>query len=113
MSNAGNKGVFSNNIGSSVGGFTKRNSGDAGSGDAASGSTAERRRVSRDSFPPLSCPTVRSLFLAPTPPETFAQCRRQLSLQPPFAFDLLFIVVRKYSDILNGNADICTYHSPP
>lgn len=41
MSNSGNKGVFSNNIGSSVGGFTKRNSGDAGSG-----STAERRRVS-------------------------------------------------------------------
>lgn len=46
MSNSGNKGVFSNNIGSSVGGFTKRKSGDAGS-DAGSGSTAERRRVSR------------------------------------------------------------------
>ena len=45
MSNSGNKGVFSNNIGSSVGGFTKRNSVDAGS-VAGSGSTAERRRVS-------------------------------------------------------------------
>ena len=45
MSNSGNKGVFSNNIGSSVGGFTKRNSSDAGSA-GSSGSTTERRRVS-------------------------------------------------------------------
>ena len=48
MSNSGNKGLFSNNIGSSVGGFTKRKSEDAGS-SATNGSTAERRRVSHPS----------------------------------------------------------------
>ncbi|CAF9915653.1 hypothetical protein IMSHALPRED_002665 [Imshaugia aleurites] len=53
MSNAGNKGIFSNNIGSSVGGFTKRDSSDAGSG-AASGSTAERRRSSVTKFAGLN-----------------------------------------------------------
>ena len=69
MSNSGNKGVFSNNIGSSVGGFTKRNSGDAGSA-GGTGSTAERRRVSGQDSPffvystsPLSCPTSQSAFL--------------------------------------------------
>ena len=45
MSNSGNKGVFSNNIGSSVGAFTKRNSSDAGNAGSSGGSTTERRRV--------------------------------------------------------------------
>ena len=45
MSNSGNKGVFSNNIGSSVGAFTKRNSSDAGNAGSSGGSTTGRRRV--------------------------------------------------------------------
>ncbi|CAD6585244.1 MAG: hypothetical protein ASARMPRED_002107 [Alectoria sarmentosa] len=53
MSNSGNKGVFSNNIGSSVGGFTKRNSVDAG-GVGGSGSTADRRRSSVTKFAGLN-----------------------------------------------------------
>ncbi|KAL9135905.1 MAG: hypothetical protein Q9175_002878 [Cornicularia normoerica] len=53
MSNSGNKGAFSNNIGSSVGGFTKRGNGDAGS-DGGSGRTAERRRSSMTKFAGLN-----------------------------------------------------------
>lgn len=49
MSNAGNKGLFSNNVGSSVGAFTKRKSEDVGS-SATDGSTAERRRSSVSKF---------------------------------------------------------------
>ena len=83
MSNAGNKGIFSNNIGSSVGAFTNRDSSDAGSG-AASGSTAERRRVSRlDFLSPLSCPPSQSLFLASHPYETLLQFRRPLPCRLP------------------------------
>lgn len=53
MSNSGNKGVFSNNIGSSVGGFTKRDSRDGGSAGDSAG-TAERRRSSVSKFAGLN-----------------------------------------------------------
>lgn len=88
MSNSGNKGVFSNNIGSSVGGFTKRNSSDAGSA-GGSGSTADRRRVSDQRFLPslLSCHTSRSFFLAPCPQGNLPQSRRQSPMQLYSALD--------------------------
>ena len=89
MSNSGNKGVFSNNIGSSVGGFTKRNSTDAGSSNA-SGSTTERRRVS-----PLEpiCPHFIVLLpndlLAPYPEENVPQSPHQPPMHSHSTLDQL------------------------
>ena len=77
MSNSGNKGVFSNNIGSSVGGFTKRNSTDAGSANA-SGSTTGRRRVSPyESICPRLIVLLPNHLLVPYPEEVVPQSPHQ------------------------------------
>ncbi len=57
MSSAGNRGMISNNAGSSNWSFPKRNSGDA---SANNSSTAERRRVS------AVLPAEKELSLLPT-----------------------------------------------
>ena len=109
MSNSGNKGVFSNNIGSSVGGFTKRNSTDAGSG-TASGSTTERRRVSTlESI----CPHFIVLPLARSAPRG---SRSSVSTSATYAIllccrsALLSSTIPLFRD---DDADMSTNHSPP
>ena len=90
MSNSGNKGVFSNNIGSSVGGFTKRNSTDAGSSNA-SGSTTERRRVSPlESICPHFIVPLPNHLPAPYPEEVVPQSPHQPPMQFYSALDRLY-----------------------
>ena len=87
MSNSGNKGIISNNIGSSVGAFTKRNSTDAGSSNA-SGSTTERRRVSPlESICPHLIVLIPNHLLAPHPEEVVPQSPHQPPMQSSSALD--------------------------
>ena len=112
MSNSGNKGIFSNNIGSSVGGFTKRNSTDAGSPDAG-GSTTERRRVSplEIALSPL-CRPISQPFVAGYPDEVVPPSPHQPPMQFYSTLDQLHCHPRFFYLVMN-NANTCTTHSPP
>ena len=110
MSNSGNKGVFSNNIGSSVGGFTKRDSRDGGSA-GGSASTAERRRVSHLESSRLARPTPQSLFLGSSRPGVLRHSRRHLPM-PSYSTSDAANRRSMTTPLQNDNADIRAHHSP-